>query len=78
MLDKTQERAGGCSPKCSLKTELKPAKSRASSSHTPQRTTVLLPISRLAEDLQEIANRGLSLRGNVAGHEFPIDHWNLT
>ncbi|CAG9271748.1 hypothetical protein BCEP4_680056 [Burkholderia cepacia] len=39
MLDCTHARAGGCSPKYDANTLLNDAKSRASSSHTPQRTT---------------------------------------
>jgi hypothetical protein len=39
---------------------------------------VLRPVSRLAENRKEIANRGLSLSGDVAGDQFPIDRWNLT
>ncbi|KGD21643.1 hypothetical protein DP42_4540 [Burkholderia pseudomallei] len=43
MLDCTHARAGGCSPKYEMKTLLNDAKSRASSSHTPQRTTCSRP-----------------------------------
>src|SRR3984885_9806590 len=43
ILDTTHARAGGCSPKCSLKTALKAEKSRGSSSQTPQRTTCSVP-----------------------------------
>src|ERR1700682_6127569 len=43
MLDTTHARAGGFSPKCSLKTALNEEKSRGSSSQTPQRTTCAGP-----------------------------------
>ena len=43
MLDTTQARAGGCSPKYSLNTLLNDAKSRGSSSHTPTRITCSVP-----------------------------------